>query len=421
MYLKSMNLLPSFVLLTLVFTQVFSEAEARDLSWNDCVRLVAENNPELNAARENLNSSRELTSATQSGFLPSLSASVNANHEIDTFKTGTLYSSSLTLDYNLFSGFKDLATHTKAKSTEAISEAQLDSVRADVSNNLRQAFIKLKYAEANVKLTLQIMESRAQNERLVRAQYESGRENQGSYLLSQSTLEQAKFDHLLATHDVISVQESLAHIIGEEASDLSVSGNLPAEAPPLDPPLKELVLQSPTHRIQEGQVNIATSNSEIARAGFLPTLDFVASLQNQDHLLYTDQNQHWTVGLSLTLPLFNGLSTLHTTRSALQLERSALHSKFNSDFITYELLRQTLFAFQEADQKLKVNQISLRALDVQEKIARKQYNNGLMSFENWDIIEGNYISAQKAELASGRDRAISESKWRNAQGLGDLP
>ena len=39
---------------------------------------------------------------------------------------------------------------------------------------------------------------------------------------------------------------------------------------------------------------------------------------------------------------------------------------------------------------------------------------------NWDIIEGNLVSAQKSALSSEKDRSISESNWRLAQGLGDL-
>jgi outer membrane protein len=416
---------PSSILF--LFALFSSVAEARVLSWEACVGIVAEQNPDLKAAKENVNSSDELVGASFSGFFPSLTGSVNANHAFPSNTTplisesGILYSSALTLNYNLFSGFKDTAIVERAKGNLEVSRAQYDSERATVSDNLRQAFIKLNYAQANVKLTSQIIDSRSQNERLVRAQYESGRENQGSYLLSQSKLEQSKFDYLQATHEVVTAQESLAHVLGEDPFDLSITGDVPRADPPAEPALKDIVPLTPSHRIQEGEVSVSRSNIKLSRSGFLPSLDFVAAVQNQNHILYTNNNQQWTVGLSLTIPLFSGLSTYHTTKSSHDLERAAEAIEVSTDFQNYDLLRADLFTFQESVQKLKVDQITLSAIDVQEKIARKQYNNGLMTFENWDIIEGNLVNAQKSELSSERDRAVAESNWRMVQGLGDLP
>ena len=275
------------------FTLFLQAAEARVLSWEECVKIVSENNPDLKAAHENLTSSEELVGSSESGFFPSLTGSVNANHQFPNtavpfldYQSGVTYSSAITLNYNLFSGFKDVATVERAKGTLAVSHANLDNTRATVSNNLRQAFITLNYAQANVKLTNSIIDSRTQNERLVRAQYESGRENQGSYLLAQSKLEQSKFDSLQAAHGAVLARETLAHVLGEDSEDLSITGQVPTSNPPTDAPLKSLVPETPSHRIQEGQIDISRANIKISRSGFLPSLDFVATVLNQNHLLY---------------------------------------------------------------------------------------------------------------------------------------
>ena len=403
-------------------------AEARTLSWPDCVQIVSDNNPTLKSSRENLESTDELLGSAKSGFLPTLTGTVDANHGFATAaipylttQPGVTYTSALSLDYNLFSGFRDVATVNQAKANLHVSHANLDLARATVSDNLRQAFIRLNYAQAYVKLTAVIIESRVQNERLVRAQYESGTENQGSYLLAQAKLEQSKFDHLQAEHGEVIARETLAHVLGDSDSDITLAGNVPQIDPPNDAPLRDLVVLTPTHRAQEGNVDLSRANVQLSRSGFLPSLDFVGTVLNQNGILYTNDQQQWSVGLSLTIPLFSGLSTYHNTKSAHDLERASIDTEVATDFSTYDTLRSNLFGFQEAVLLLKVNQINLNALNVQEKIARKQYNNGLITFEDWDIIEGNLVTAQKAELASVRDRAIAESTWRNAQGLGDLP
>jgi outer membrane protein len=403
-------------------------AEGRTLSWPDCVNLVADNNPTLKSSHENVASSDELVGSAKSGFLPVVTGAVDASHEFPnanipylTSQTGVAYTSSLSLDYNLFSGFKDVATVKQAKANFDVARANLDLTRASVSDNLRQAFIRLNYAQAYVKLTAVIIDSRVQNERLVRAQYESGTENQGSYLLAQAKLEQSKFDHLQAEHGEVIARETLAHVLGDEDSDITLIGSVPQTDPPDQAPLRDLVFKTPTHRAQEGNVDVSRANVQLSRSGFLPSLDFVGTVLNQNQLLYTNNQQQWSVGLTLTIPLFSGLSTYHNTKSAHDLERSSVDTEVATDFGTYDTLRANLFGFQEAVLLLKVNQINLNALTVQERIARKQYNNGLVTFEDWDIIEGNLVDAQKTELASERDRAIAESTWRNSQGLGDLP
>lgn len=412
----------------LSLTAFLPAAEAKILTWQECVQAVAQRNPNLHASEENALSTDDLVGSSRSGFFPSLTGTVNSNHQFSNpsapqinYQSGVNTSSALTLNYNLFSGFRDLATVNKAKGNLVVAHASLDGVRASVSDALRQAAIRLYYAQSNVTLTASIRDRRAQNERMIRAQYENGRENQGSYLLSQSKLESSKFDFLVATHAEVIAREALAHAIGEYDSNLSLVGDLPRSDPPGEMNLKDLVQVTPTHRIQEGQVYVSQANVTLANAGFFPSLDFTAAVQNPNHVLYTNDNQYWSVGLGLTIPLFSGLSTFYSTKSAHALERAANETEFYTDLTTYETLRRALYSFQESVQKLKVDALTLNALSAQERIATKQYNNGLMKFENWDIIEGNFIDAQKIALASARDRDIAESAWRLAQGLGDLP
>jgi outer membrane protein len=72
-------------------------------------------------------------------------------------------------------------------------------------------------------------------------------------------------------------------------------------------------------------------------------------------------------------------------------------------------------------EKLKVDQAFLDAAKTRADIARTKYNNGLMTFENWDIIENDLIQRQKSFLQSQRDRVVAEAAWEQAQGKGVIP
>lgn len=427
-------------MLFLLLTLLSRESSARVLTWNDCLSIVSKNNPELAAARSNLSSAEELAAGSWSGFLPVLTGSVNANYNFPNSSTSATaftsiagntigstqsdkvaYSSALTLSYNLFSGFRDKAVLARSRANYRIATANLEAVNAKVSYELRQAFVNLDYAKSYVALTDSIRERRFQNERLVRAQYETGRENQGSYLLSRSVLEQADYERFQAQNRAVIATQAFAHVLGEDTIQLDISGEIPVSAPTETADIEALLPLTPVHRTEEAQVALTQANINFASSAFYPSLDFSASVVNRSDLLYLNDKQQWNIGLSLSVPIFSGFKTYHDTKSAGDLEKVAEYNRMTSDFDTINQLRLAFFNFQESLLKLKADLGSLNAITVQEKIARKQYNNGLLKFENWDIIEGNLIIAQKAALGSQRDRVLAESNWRQLQGQGDLP
>ena len=72
----------------------------------------------------------------------------------------------------------------------------------------------------------------------------------------------------------------------------------------------------------------------------------------------------------------------------------------------------------ESIEKLKVDQSFLEAALKRSEIARSKYNNGLMTFEDWDLIENDLIARETAVLQSQKDRATAEAAWQQAQGQG---
>ena len=71
-------------------------------------------------------------------------------------------------------------------------------------------------------------------------------------------------------------------------------------------------------------------------------------------------------------------------------------------------------------EKLKVDQKFEQASLLRSQIGRQKYNNGMMSFEDWDKIESELIDRQKTALTSKKDILINESAWEKAKGQGVL-
>jgi outer membrane protein len=410
------------VWLTLWITLRITDVHARDLTYEDCVRIVAQKNPELGSAQENLRSAEESVAGAYSPFFPELSAGLSASRQSPASIYGDpLHGLNAQLRMNLFSGLRDFASIRQARARRAVAEATLDQTRARVSFLLRKAYAQYRYARENRDLAEKIRERRAQNERLVRALYENGRENKGSYLLSKALLEQAVFETRVARDQAVIASQQLAHVLGEDSFDIEPIGEVPVQTPPEGLNAADFLMETPLHRIRKAQQELAEAQASGSWSGFLPSLDLTGSTSNRGDRPLPGENRQWNLGLSLTIPLFSGLSTFREVRARAALERAATADLQATDFDILNELRQNLFSFQQSVEKWRVDLTTLEAATVRATISRKRYNNGILMFEQWDIIETDLINRQKTALISKRDRIIAESAWMQSRGKGDLP
>ena len=398
-------------------------AAAEALSWAASVTETGANNAELHAAQLNVDAAQHRERAAYSGFLPQLSA--GASHtsvEGDALSTSpTGYNASLTATQNLFAGFQDSAKVGQAEGTRAIAEAALDSTRARLSLDLKTAYAGLRYAQDNVLLTASIVKRLEENLRLVELRFESGRENRGSFLLTRASLAQARFENLQARQAIQTARTQLARVLGRrESASLEASGMVPVSEPGPEPLFEEIARRTPDFRATVAQEKVASADLRLARSGFYPSVNLTGSIGREGSDWFPDDERR-TITASVSVPLFNGGRDYYTARSASASLEATRFDKDNIERQVLVRLRQTYNAFVESAEKLKVDQAFLEAASTRAEIARSKYNNGLMSFEDWDRIENELIQRQKTMLASQRERVAAEAAWEQAQGKGVIP
>ena len=127
------------------------------------------------------------------------------------------------------------------------------------------------------------------------------------------------------------------------------------------------------------------------------------------------------MGVNITIPIFSGGRDYNATRgSAASLTAAGLNRESTERQLLVSL-RQAYAGYVAAVEKLKVDAAYIEAAEARAQIARSKYNNGLMTFDDWDRIEGDLILRQKTWLASLRDRIVAEAAWEQIQGKGVIP
>jgi outer membrane protein TolC len=394
------------------------------LTWEESVRQAASVNPDLRAARDNLRAAELDVRGAGSGFLPTLTGSAvksDTNATSTTAITAPDSSAALTASQNLFAGFRDQASVAQARANRAVAEANLRAARARLSFDLKSAFATLRTAGDALALSADIQKRREQNLRLVELRYESGRENKGSLYLSQATLSQARFESLQAEQGLRVAQAQFARVLGHDNPQaMRLTGEVPVTAPPTQVDFAQAVQDTPDQQRALAQVEAAKAGVNVASSAFWPSLDLSGTTIHQGDDWQLDDRRN-TVLLSLTVPIFSGGKDYYGVRSAGAKESATEATRENLIRQLRTQLEQAYAGYVQAVAKLGVDEDFVKAASARAEIARSKYSNGLMSFEDWDIIENDLINRQKAVLQSRRDRVTAEAAWEQALGNGAIP
>ncbi len=415
---------PRFLLLAgLLPALVAAQALGEPLAWEESLRQAATTNPDLRAAQDNLRATEMDVRGAGSGFLPRLSGSV-AKTDTTTPASTTIgtpdYSTALTASQNLFAGFRDQASVAQARANRAVAEANLRTARARLSFDLKSAFAALRSADDALLLSADILRRREQNLRLVELRYESGRENKGSLYLSQATLSQARFELLQAEQTLRVAQAQFARVLGrDDPQALRLAGEVPIAVPPTQVDFVQAVQNTPDQQRAVAQVEAAKAGVDIASSTFWPSLDLSGTASRTGNDWFPEDRRN-SVSLSLTVPIFSGGKDYYGVRSAGARESAAEASREGLIRQLRAQLEQSYAGYVQAVAKLGVDEDFLKAATARAEIARSKYSNGLMSFEDWDIIENDLINRQKAVLQSRRDRVTAEAAWELALGNGAI-
>ena len=128
------------------------------------------------------------------------------------------------------------------------------------------------------------------------------------------------------------------------------------------------------------------------------------------------REEEWTVGLNVTLPLFEGgIRQAGIARARAGLRQAEAEERSIRDEALVAL-REARTRFENAAEQAQVQQKFLAAAEARATISRAQYSTGLISFDNWTIIEDDLVRVEKAMLDARANALTTEAAWIQAQG-----
>jgi len=393
-------------------------AAADMLTWDDCVKDARKGQQELVSAREKVAQAQADKVSVLSGALLHVSGSAAAG----TSKTqGQAKAESRSYGVSgsqlLFDGFKTANDVAAAEKKIRSAEYAASIVSSNVRLSLRMAFVDLVSAQENLSLVQNILTRRKLNRDLVALQYEGGRAHKGSLLTADANAAQAELDAVKAKRNLELCQRRLLKAMGRSSFvPVVVSGVLSAgEIDREKPTFEKIVEDTPLLSQLVVQKEAARLGIKSAQGSFFPKIYAEADAGRSDTTWPPERN-NWSAGFRVSIPIFQGGENAAALSKAKSLYvQTQAEEKSGKDGVIFTLA-ETWTQWQNAVDQAAVQEKFYEAAQQRAVIIEAQYRSGLVTFNDWTIIEDDLVNNQKALLQAKTDALLCEAAWLQAKG-----
>jgi outer membrane protein len=413
---------------------LFAQAAASEaLNYKQCIDKVISGNADLAAAYANVKVTNAQYSGAYSNFFPQLSAAAGFT---DSSSQGTVptpgslttvvtiqhqYTESISLNQSLFNGFEDIGKVKQGIANWKAAKDQLEIEKMTLSAALKTNYAQLLYQQKSVDLSAEILKRQRDNLHMILLRFQGGNENKGSLLFQEATVAQAKYQYDHAIRQLKNAVKQLAALWGEpNLRTLTVSGELEWKVPPTEPDFPTIAMNNPNHTNLVDQRISAEAAVQIADGGWYPNLNLIGSLGKVGPN-WPPQDGRWSVGISMNFPFFPGTSQIFAAETARAQKMQAEYLVHSTDFKLVAGLENAYDALLDAAAQVDVAQSFQVGAEARSRIANGRYGAGLMTFEDWSVIDTDLVNRQQTLLQSKLNAMQAQASWEAAEGIGDIP
>ena len=430
----------AFVMLFLATT--VQQAHSRVLTLDVAVSLALENNDEMRLADQDRLRAREeiregwaealpdirlLSNYDRSWILPTFVFDTPDGQQTFTIGTSNSITSVVSFRQPIYSSGRVGAMLRAARAFKGFAREGYELSRQLVAARTEVGFYDAMLAESLVRVTSEALRLAEANLNQVRSLRKAGRVSDYDLFRAQVQVSELRPDSILAAKTLELARTNLRGIVGvEQTEDLVLNGAFRAQIEPDLLDLEKATLRGMRARpeIQQAalEVKIRSAAIQIQKAELRPSLSFVASgqlaMQSNALRFSSDETQEsWVTGLSLSVPLFDGLRNRALVNKAKVDKRKAeiqidqLHKQVRLD------IRQAWFDVKASTERAAAQAQVVTQAEKGERIARSRYGNGVGI--QLEVLDAQLVlSRSKSNLVRAeRDRAVSIVLLERAVGV----
>jgi outer membrane protein TolC len=387
-------------------------------TWQDCVEEANKSHPDIISAREGINQSKASEDTSASALSPQVGLDVGITPFGESSSgTSEHYSYGLSGSQLLYDGSKTANQVNEARQNSASSQFSYLVTSSNVRLRLRNAFVDLLKEQELLKITSDIAVRRHDSLELIRLRYEAGREHKGALLTAEANLAQAEADVLQARRSIDLAQGRLNKELGRmQFMPVQIEENFEvSDTQPEQPDFGQLAVTTPFLLELTARKEAAAYSVLSAKADYLPKV-FAKADVGRSESTWPPGNASWSAGVTVFLPLFDGGNRQASVKQSESLLAQTMADERSGRDSVILTLHESWVSLQDAMANVDVQRKFLESAVARARISEAQYSNGLISFDDWIIIEDTLVRTKKNFLEAQFNALIAEADWVQAKG-----
>lgn len=400
-------------------------AQKKTWTVDECMRYAVEHSTKR-AKQEAQNEIYKLNRLEAvGGLLPSLNASADGNMSFgrvldkDTYQyvnKSTLYNEyALSSNLLLFDGFAQLSKTKMEKLNKLKGIQQLQDIKDMVAYETMEIFFNVQYYQGTVKLAMQQLNQSSANLQQVKRMEELGmkaapdvaelqaKEAEDRYLLTKQKN--------LLVQEIIRLKEKMNFPVNEDVKTASYDTLLPTDTlheNALDIYQKALSY-SPKALASNKSVESTQMAVNVARGRFFPKLSLYGGINSyfsrmMNGATYTsfreqlNTNESYYIGLSLSVPIFNGFSRSSEFKRSKQQLVIARTEREEALRLLYSDIEQAIADVNGLSDEYRQAGKRTESMKIAHQVNQRKYTEGLISALELTTSSNRLLQAQIEEL-----------------------
>jgi outer membrane protein len=388
------------------------------LTLEDCIAVARENNPSLIQLRTSIQKSQVGVTSAYSSYYPSVDFSTGYRNTGEFWgDRQNSYSSSVGFSYAIYEGGYRKAGVEAARARVEVSKEQYRLSENQLMLQVKEAFFRILQKQEQIILVENIAKRRKEDLVLIRLRYQAGRESAPAVKEAEANLLQAEYDKKRADEELTLAKVDLNLLLGRPGRrELSLAhADQGFQFPPLEALIEEAKAQRPELRAELASTPSLEAQVRQARSDYRPRISFSSSygLSGREFL---DQEDSWSMGVTLSLPIFDGYSrkakvadatlSLRNQEDAIRELEEQVEGEVEQAYSTWELARSII----------EVAETTLEAARDMYQLTKLQYEQGLTSYFFLQQKENGLTQAENSHLGALYNLRVSTARLEKAWG-----
>ena len=420
--------------LLIILSVLFLNQHVMAVTLSKALLQAYNENPELNAERENIEASKEDVKISRSEFLPTLTLSSSKSQENTkklTNRSGANSTitnvdpkiQSIDIEQKIFQGFAGIAGMEKSLIGLNLADARLLKTEQDILYKAVEAYSGLIFADEKLKINqdnINLLERQVETDQ---ARLERGQITLVDLAQSESSLAGAQARFIQARNEVVTTKLIYEKIIGliNDTSTLNKKSDLNFKIPEdLDNAIEISKINNPNLIISKLELEQSKKDVTITKSDLSPsaTLSFNSSRTDDVNSSFDERDKE-TLKATISWPIFNGgKNTASLNRSKNLKNRNKL--LFDNAMKTNETnVASAWSSLQSSRSLLNSVKSQVTAAEIANEGITVEYESGL-GRSTLDVIQSNSILLSSKISLANSDRNYLLSQFRLLQSVGLL-